>query len=205
MVLRRRAARLAAVPAFMRCRITTYCWLLPSDSKNPLACSFRSSAAARSGGMVALLCDSYAASHRPSAFADRTSSKPGARMRPAAMSASTRLTFTFDLGCRSSRSTTRHSVLPRASPMPFPSPSWRSSATLRIAARDSPPTRIPTQRRHRTRGSPRHSRQVRELGMPKQPRQPAGVHEDGSLARRDVAVGHELGQTREPAPCRSGQ
>ena len=41
------------------------------------------------------------------------------------------------------------------------------------------------------------AQQFTELGMPEEPWQPAGVQEDGALARDDLTVGHELGQARE--------
>jgi hypothetical protein len=56
--------------------------------KNAAASGLASSAAARSSGMVAVRCDSYASAQRPSANAASTSARPAGCMSPEAMSAS---------------------------------------------------------------------------------------------------------------------
>jgi hypothetical protein len=96
MIFWSRAARTSGVLAFSSCRIRMYRSVLPNVSKAVLACAFPASAAVRSGGTVAVRCDSYAASHRPSAWAAETSAWPGGRSRPAAINASTRSTLTRD-------------------------------------------------------------------------------------------------------------
>ena len=58
MALRSWVARVLAVRAVTSFTITAYCWVLLSASKACAACGLAASAATRSGGTVALRCDS---------------------------------------------------------------------------------------------------------------------------------------------------
>ena len=77
-----RAVLTSGVLAFNRFRMIRYWSVLPSPSKPAFARGLPSSAAARSSGTVAFRCDSYAASHRPSALAASASASPGAASGP---------------------------------------------------------------------------------------------------------------------------
>ena len=94
-----------ALRAVASLRITAYLSVLPSASNARAAPGLAASAAARSAGTVALRCDSYAASQRPSARAASTSARPAGRIRPAATSCSTLSTLTRDQRLRARRGT----------------------------------------------------------------------------------------------------
>src|SRR3954470_1911628 len=73
-----------------------YRLVLSRVAKNALAAGLASSADARSSGTVALLCDSYAPSHRPSALALSTSLRPAGFILPSSMSAVALVRLTLD-------------------------------------------------------------------------------------------------------------
>src|SRR5215204_3345840 len=91
----RRALVSGFLASWIRYRIA-YLFLLSSLAKNSRARSFFSSSRRRSSGTVALLCASYAASHRPSALARSTSRKPAGFISPCSMSCLTFSRLTFD-------------------------------------------------------------------------------------------------------------
>ena len=82
---------------------TAYRLAASSVAKNAAARSFFASAAARSGGTVARLPASYAASQRPSAFARAISARPDGCIAPAATSASAFSRLIFDHRLRAAR------------------------------------------------------------------------------------------------------
>jgi hypothetical protein len=94
-ILSSRVDRPFAVGSFAKRRITAYCSVLFSRAKKSLAALFWDSASIKSAGGVAFRCETWAASHLPSALASATSARPAARMRPAFVSASTLFTFSL--------------------------------------------------------------------------------------------------------------